>query len=126
MGNAKDIAELKQVTGYLMGFEFTRAKMKGKKVDRRSSLIWRLQNKKTGELVNIWGCGAINNMLIDGEIPESISLKNAGKIKIAEGYQGSLVRFTFKGLEKIKGRPQPMKKVDIEVDTDDVLNGKKR
>ena len=106
-GQAVSIENVKQVTGFLLSV----AIIEGKKKGRNASALYTIQNED-GSKIKLWGCSAINGELLfpDGEI--------TAKTDVAPEYLGKLVRLTYQGKVKVKGRSQPMKKVLVEVDMD--------
>ena len=109
-GDALKAEQLKGTTGFLVGIKTI--KIKGNK---KPSTLYTLEDQKTGANLDVWGNAAINGVL---------SEDGKGQ-KMAMAVRGKLIRLTYKGTKKVKGRPQPMKMVDVEVD-DDAKRGDKK
>jgi len=108
-GQAQSIDKLKSITGYLCGVRWTPAKGKpGSRGYRKPSSIFVIQDKKTGDRTEVWGCYQIDaNLLVNDSVDPVL--------------QAALVCLTFKGTQKIKGQQQPMKLVKVEADINDQL-----
>lgn len=112
-GNARAIDEVKKISGYLMGVRFTPAKGKpGTRGYRAPSPIYVIQDKKTGERSELWGCAIIDANLLQGN-------------QIDAALHGVFVSLKFDGLGEPKKGQQPPKLVTIMADTDDTIKAGK-
>lgn len=69
----------------------------------RDSRIYTLQTPK-GEQLKVWGCAQINQALLDGDG------------NILPSFRQRMIRLTFTGMKKIKGRKEAMREITVEVD----------
>ena len=90
------------IAGFLVGVK--------RNVGKFKSNLYTLR-EKSGAESQVWGCAAVDNALFPAKGPSP--------------YMGLMVRLTFKGKRKIKGRKQPMRDVSVEVDESCSLVGKK-
>lgn len=105
-GGAINAQDLKGTTGFLVGMR--------RNVGKYKSNIYVLEDDKTGETFEVWG-----NASIDANLTE-----NGKGMKLDPMFMHRLVRFTFTGARKIKGRSQRMKEVKVEVDLASSRKGK--
>jgi hypothetical protein len=99
-------AKHKVIMGYLLAVQSKVGKFK-------KSRIFELQ-QRDGSKVNVWGSTQINGELLD----------ETGR-EIEPALVGKMVRLTFKGKQKVKGRKESMHLVDVEVDLSDSVKAGK-
>src|SRR5579864_8863710 len=96
IGNKKN--EAKQVIGYLLG-------MKGN-VGKYKSQIFHFQQEKDGAPFSVWGSASMTqNLCVE---------TRKGVFDIDPAFQDCLVRLTFQGMKKVKGRKEPMRDILVE------------